>query len=157
MKNILSYKGYFTKIEYSAQDGVLFGKIEGINDLVNFESDSLKKIEKVFQDAVDDYLALCEELGQNPDKAYSGTFNVRINPALHRMIALYAIKKGESLNNTVEEAIQTYMDDTTSKKVDEIWTAVTSIKHEYKNIGFAWSNQNPYNNIIPFSKKEVVS
>jgi len=157
MKNILNYKGYFTKIEYSASDGVLYGKIEGINDLINFESDSPKEIEKAFHDAVDDYLTLCEELGQTPNKVYSGTFNVRINPELHRTIALYAIKKGISLNNAVENALQTYIDDTTSKKVDEIWNAVASMKHEYKNSGTASSNQGLYNIINPFNRERVLA
>ena len=44
--NILEYKGYYTKVEYSAEDKVLYGKIEGIKDLVNFESESPEKIEE---------------------------------------------------------------------------------------------------------------
>ena len=46
MKNILQYKGYFTKIEYSVEDRLLYGKIEGIKDLVNFESESVEEIEQ---------------------------------------------------------------------------------------------------------------
>ena len=109
MKNILEYKGYITKIEYSTEDKVLYGKIEGIKDLVNFESESVDKIEKEFHSAVDDYLQLCSDLGQEPDKVYSGTFNIRITPTLHRAIAYAAIKNGESLNSTVERAINAYV------------------------------------------------
>ncbi|MBE6938283.1 MAG: type II toxin-antitoxin system HicB family antitoxin [Ruminococcaceae bacterium] len=109
MKNILEYKGYYAKIEYSVEDHVLYGKIEGIKDLVNFESDSVDNIEKEFQSAVDDYLDLCRELGQEPDKAYSGTFNIRISPELHRAVAMQAIKNGVSLNNTVETALDQYV------------------------------------------------
>lgn len=109
MKNILEYKGYFTKIEYCAESRMLYGKIEGIKDLVNFESNNPKEIEHEFQMAVDDYLALCEDLGQTPDKAYSGTFNVRVAPDLHRAVAMRAIKNGESLNSTVEKALQVYV------------------------------------------------
>lgn len=109
MKNILEYKGYFTKIEYCAESQMLYGKIEGIKDLVNFESNDLQEIEREFQMAVDDYLALCEDLGQTPDKVYSGTFNVRVAPELHRAVAMRAIKNGESLNSTVEKALQVYV------------------------------------------------
>ena len=109
MKNILEYKGYFAKIEYSVEDHVLYGKIEGIKDLVNFESDSVENIEKEFQCAVDDYLELCHELGQEPDKTYSGTFNIRISPELHRAVAMQAIKNGVSLNNTVETALDLFV------------------------------------------------
>ena len=59
--NTLEYKGYRTKVEYCAEGKVLYGKIEEIKDLVNFESDSVDRIEKEFHSAVDDYLALCEE------------------------------------------------------------------------------------------------
>lgn len=125
MKNILQYKGYFAKIEYSAEDHLLYGKIEGIRDLVNFESESAQEIEQEFRNAVDDYLALCEELGQEPDKTYSGTFNVRISPALHRAIAIRAMKSGDSLNSTVEKAIDTFLRDDTKYAIQENWNAVS--------------------------------
>ena len=110
MKNVLEYKGYLTRIEYSVQDRVLYGKIEGIKDLVNFESDSVDGIVYEFHCAVDDYLEMCAELGETPDKAYSGTFNVRVSPILHRKLAMQAIREGETLNSTVEKAIRAYTD-----------------------------------------------
>ena len=137
MKNVLEYKGYLTRIEYSVEDRVLYGKIEGIKDLVNFESDSIEKIEYEFHCAVDDYLEMCEELGENPDKAYSGTFNVRINPSLHRKIARKAFMQGETLNRTVEKAIEAYTDDTTSRRVEEIWNAVSSYSEKVSNVSNA--------------------
>ena len=105
MNNILEYKGYYTKIEYSAEDQVLFGKIEGIKDLVNFECDNPADVEKEFHSAVDDYLALCKDLGENPDKPYKGVFNIRISPELHRKAAIAADKNGETLNAFVSNAI----------------------------------------------------
>ena len=106
MNNILEYKGYYTKVEYSAQDGVLFGKIEGIKDLVNFECGRLDDVEQEFRRAVDDYLAFCADLGEAPDKPYKGVFNVRISPELHRRAVLAADKRGETLNAFVANAIQ---------------------------------------------------
>ena len=107
--NILTYKGYITKIEYSAEDRVLHGKVEGINDLVTFESPSVAKIEKEFHSAVDDYLAFCKEVGKSPDKTYSGSFNVRISQDLHRLLALKAYQEGCTLNKAVEHAIENYV------------------------------------------------
>lgn len=60
--NILEYKGYFTKIHYSAEDKVLYGKIEEIPALVNFESVSAKDIIQEFHNAVDDYIFAMEEV-----------------------------------------------------------------------------------------------
>ncbi|MBQ9416442.1 MAG: type II toxin-antitoxin system HicB family antitoxin [Clostridia bacterium] len=105
MENTLQYKGFFTNIAYSAEDMVLHGKIEGIDDLVTFESESPLEIEKEFHAAVDDYLEHCKEIGKDPAKTYRGTFNVRIDPKLHRAIAIEAMNKGISLNQAVERAI----------------------------------------------------
>ena len=106
MNNILEYKGYFTKVEYSAEDNILFGKIEGIRDLVTFECEDVKDLEKEFHEAVDDYLAFCTDIGKEPNKTYSGTFNVRISPELHRAAAMAADRAGEKLNAYVKDAIQ---------------------------------------------------
>lgn len=133
MKNILQYKGYFTKIEYSVEDRILYGKIEGIKDLVNFESESVEDIEQEFKNAVDDYLELCQELGQEPDKTYSGTFNVRISPELHRAIALQAIRTGDSLNSTVEKAIDSFINDNTKQTVDAIWSVVSEQQYSFQS------------------------
>lgn len=107
--NVLEYKGYHTIIEFDAETFILRGKIEGISDLVNFESNDHDKIKSEFESAVDDYLVFCEEVGKEPDKEYKGTFNIRIEPNLHRKIAMMASKNGESLNSAVEKAIETYV------------------------------------------------
>lgn len=110
MKNyILTYKGYHTKIEFDSEQFVLRGKIEGINDLVNFECTDIQSIEKEFHDAVNDYLEFCKEVGKEPDKEYKGTFNVRISPELHKKLAVKAMKNGDTLNASVEKAIHKYV------------------------------------------------
>ncbi|MDD3206005.1 MAG: type II toxin-antitoxin system HicB family antitoxin [Lachnospiraceae bacterium] len=118
MKNILEYKEYLTKIEFSATDGVLFGKIEGITDLITFESDSACRIEGEFHNAVDDYLAFCKEVGKEPDKLYKGSFNVRINQELHKRLAVQSIKNGDSLNQSVEKAIKMYLNGPSIKYIE---------------------------------------
>lgn len=69
--NRLDYKGYYTLIEFDAESKVLYGKIENANgDLVVFESDLAKEIEKEFHDAVDDWLKFREEI-ENETKSES--------------------------------------------------------------------------------------
>lgn len=70
MNNILTYKGYTAKIEFSSEDLTFFAKIDGIQDLVTFESASVEDIEREFHSAVDDYLAYCAEIGKEPDKPH---------------------------------------------------------------------------------------
>lgn len=68
VSNILYYKGYYGKIEYSAEDKVIYGKIMGMHSLISFESESATDIETEFHNAVDDYLSYCEEEGIEPEK-----------------------------------------------------------------------------------------
>lgn len=104
--NILYYKGYCAKIEYSVEDKVMYGKIEGINSLISFESESALEIEGAFHEAVDDYLSYCEEVGIKPEKAYKGSFNVRVSPKLHRTLALNAMRYDLTLNNYVKRLLE---------------------------------------------------
>ena len=55
--NTMTYKGYLGSVNYSEKDQVIFGKVEGINGLVNFEGESVKELTEAFHEAVDDYLA----------------------------------------------------------------------------------------------------
>lgn len=63
----MTYKGYSARPEYSAEDGVFFGRPLGINDLVNFESENVEGLEEEFHKAVDDYLVFCSEIGKQPE------------------------------------------------------------------------------------------
>lgn len=108
MKNsdLLRYKGYSARPEYSAEDRIFYGKILGISDLVDFQSENAKDLEEEFHKAVDDYLEFCAEIGKQPQKEYSGLFNVRISPELHREVSVFAQAKGVTLNKVVEQAIR---------------------------------------------------
>jgi predicted HicB family RNase H-like nuclease len=116
-ENILEYKGYHTKVEYIAENDCLYGKIEGINDLVTFEAHDLKSVKKEFHDAVDGYLAFCEEIGQEPQKEFKGLFNVRINPELHRKLSMDADKEGISMNALIERIVSEHYNPPVKKKI----------------------------------------
>lgn len=62
--NELHYRGYVTRIHYSASDNILYGKIENIQDLVNFESDTCNGIVEEFHNAVDDYIKYKEKINE---------------------------------------------------------------------------------------------
>ena len=109
MKSTLEYKGYHTRIDFDCDAMVLRGKIEGINDYVDFEVSNPQEIEAEFHSAVDDYLAFCEEVGKKPEKEYKGSFNVRISPELHKRLALKALQENCSLNSVVEQAIVAFL------------------------------------------------
>ena len=116
MNDILQHKGYYAEIHFSAEDEVFFGKLIGINDLVNFESDSVKGLKKACIEAIEDYLKTCLEVGKMPDKTYKGSFNVRIPSDLHKQAAIFASIKNITLNDFVRYAL----DLTISKENSEL-------------------------------------
>ena len=62
------YKGYRTIPKISILDGVFYGKIAAIKDLVTWQSDTAEGITEEFHSCVDDYLDFCKEIGKEPEK-----------------------------------------------------------------------------------------
>lgn len=106
---MFNYKNYLGSVHFSEEDRVFHGKIEFIRPLVSFEGTDVDGLEAAFREAVDDYLALCQELGKVPEKAFKGTFNVRTGSRLHRHAALFAKQNGTNLNNVVIDALNNYL------------------------------------------------
>ncbi len=105
MKDILKHKDFIGSVHFSTEDEVFFGKIEGINDLVTFEGDSVNEIKKSFHEAVDDYISICREKNIDPHKSFKGSFNVRLEPELHKLAFQFATLEGISLNQFVRDAL----------------------------------------------------
>ena len=105
MANYLTYKGYVGTVEYSTEDDVFCGKIFGINDLVNFEGESVSEIKKAFEEAVDDYIETCKAIGKSPEKIFKGSFNVRVPSTIHKNAVLAASQYNISLNDFVKAAL----------------------------------------------------
>ena len=106
MKNLIEYKGYIGSIEFSQEDELFYGKVQGIRALISYEGTNAQELIEDFHDAVDAYLELCQENGKSPEKAYKGSFNIRVSPELHKKIAIYAMEHDISLNNFVEQSIE---------------------------------------------------
>jgi predicted HicB family RNase H-like nuclease len=106
MKNTLNYKGFIGSVSYSDEDQILYGKIEGINDLVTYESTQVSDLIKQFKISVDEYIESCKHFNKPLLKSFKGSFNVRIKPEIHQKAALLATMKGISLNQLVQKAIE---------------------------------------------------
>lgn len=105
MNNTMEYKGYVGSVEFSEEDALFFGKVLGVRALISYEGENARDLVEDFHSAVDDYLELCAAEGVEPEKAYKGSFNVRISPELHQKAAIAAMAKQISLNRFVEESI----------------------------------------------------
>lgn len=102
----MTYKGYSAKITFDSDAEVLHGVVIGLRDVITFRATSVEGLEAAFRDSVDDYLAWCTELGQEPERAYGGRFLLRMDPGLHRDLALAAERAGVSINAFVIACVE---------------------------------------------------
>ncbi len=109
MKNMMEYQGYFGSVNYNDEDEVFYGKLAYIRSLISYEGYDVQSLRANFREAVDDYLAVCEEKGIEPEKPFKGSFNIRPGVELHRRAAIAAQQKGMNLNKFVTEAIEQYV------------------------------------------------
>lgn len=110
MKNIMEYKGYLGSVNYNDEDEIFYGKIEYIRSLISYEGHDVESLRASFHEAVEDYLALCQEKGVPPEKAFKGSFNIRPGTELHRRAAIAAEQRGINLNKFVTEALERYLE-----------------------------------------------
>jgi predicted HicB family RNase H-like nuclease len=102
----MEYKGYIGTVDFDDKARIFHGDVINTRDVITFQGTSVDEIEKAFQDSIDDYLEWCEKDGTNPEKPYSGKFNLRLSPELHKEVTLTAKKLKISINSFVEKALQ---------------------------------------------------
>jgi len=103
----LRYKSYYGSIDYSEEDNCLFGKVIGLKKaLISYQGNTVEELRADFVDGVDGYLKHCMEEGIEPEKSFTGVFNVRIPSEIHGKVSDIAKKRGQSLNSFVKQAIE---------------------------------------------------
>ncbi len=102
----LQYGDYVARIMLDEQRGVLHGRVENMADVISFEGATVEELQREFEQSVKLYLKVCKKKGIEPKRPYSGKFVVRLNPTLHREIAVAADRQGESINKWVERALE---------------------------------------------------
>lgn len=110
MKNIMEYKGYWAKIEYSDEDECFFGIVDGLkNDSISFEGENVKQLKKDFKKAIDHYLEVCESTNTKPEIQCKGSLNIRLGIDLHNKAKIKSMEKNISINELIKEALVLYL------------------------------------------------
>lgn len=94
----MTYRGYSARVEFDAEDRIFVGHLAGVRDIVGFHGASVAELEAAFHEAVDDYLAACKKLGQDPNKPFSGRVMLRLPPEVHARASARATVEGVSFN-----------------------------------------------------------
>ena len=106
---MMKYKGYQAKVEVDPDSGVVYGRVIDTRDVIYFEATDVEQLKREFEVSINDYLTMCAEHGEDPDRPYSGNVPLRISPAVHRAAALAASAAGKSLNVWLGEAVEYHL------------------------------------------------
>jgi predicted HicB family RNase H-like nuclease len=80
MKDIMKYKDFIASVHFSTEDEIFFGKIEGIEDLITFEGESVTLLKDAFKESVEEYLILCNQLGKKPHNPQNNPMHEPASP-----------------------------------------------------------------------------
>lgn len=103
---MIEYKGFIGLVEFDSKAKIFHGDVIDTRDVITFQGKTVEEIETAFKESIDDYIDWCTEEGVSPEKPYSGRFNLRLSPELHRKAAIKAKKLHMSLNSFVEKALK---------------------------------------------------
>jgi len=103
---MLNYKGYIGHVEFDDENEMFVGEVINTKDVITFQADTAHGLKQAFVDSIDDYLEFCRLRNENPEKPFSGKFNLRISPELHREAYVAAKNSGLSLNTWVTNILK---------------------------------------------------
>lgn len=104
--NTMSHKGYAARVEFDERDNIFVGRILGIRSIISFHGETVAGLRSEFENAVDDSVRECRELGVKPEKPASGKLLLRVPPEVHGKALVVAQAAGKSLNQWATEVLQ---------------------------------------------------
>jgi predicted HicB family RNase H-like nuclease len=103
---MIEYKGYTGVVEFDPELSLFAGHVIDLRDEIYFEGASVEELTASMQRAVDHYLRVCEDRGDEAERPFSGKLNLRLGPDLHRAAAVAAAAEGESLNAWLTKLVE---------------------------------------------------
>lgn len=108
MKNMIEIQGHKAVIDYDPELELFRGEFVGLSGGADFYAADITGLKTEGAKSLEVYLAECEANQIDPFRVFSGKFNVRLDPELHRAATEAAHAEGVSLNRLVEKAISDY-------------------------------------------------
>ena len=103
---MLNYNGYIGYVEFDDENEIFSGEVINTKDVITFQSDTAHGLKQAFIESIDDYIEFCHERNEAPEKPFSGKFNLRLTPELHREAYVAAKHSGMSLNSWVCDVLR---------------------------------------------------
>lgn len=106
MKNIIDIDGHKALVSFDPEIEMLRGEFLGLSGGADFYAASVPELAEEGRQSLAVYIEMCREKNIEPFKAFSGKFNVRLDPGLHEAAATAAAAESKSLNDWVSDAIR---------------------------------------------------
>ena len=103
---MLKYKGYAGVVQFDDEAMIFHGEVIGLRDVITFRGTTPEELKKEFETSIDGYIDWCKELGQEPEKPFSGNIHLRLQPDLHAKLAAEAKFNHVSLNSYINKALE---------------------------------------------------
>jgi len=103
MNNLMIINSYKAIITYDPEIEMFRGEFINLNGGADFYAPDVKGLHKEGLASLTMFLKMCEDDGVDPQKNYSGKFNVRLSPDLHANLVVAAACEGKSINQWVVE------------------------------------------------------
>lgn len=102
---MIHYKHYTYRVTWSKEDSEYVGlcaEFPSLSYLAEEQVDALNGIVQIVQSVIEDMLREGETVpAPLAEKNFSGKFQVRIPPEMHRLLALFSAEQGVSLNRYI--------------------------------------------------------
>ncbi len=70
--NAMTYRGYEALVRYDEDAEIYHGEVMNLRDAITFQGSAAGELKQAFADSVEDYLAFCQERGEEPEKPVRG-------------------------------------------------------------------------------------
>lgn len=106
MNNVIEIDGEKAVVTFDPDIRMLRGEFVGLNGGADFYAESVPDLIEEGRRSLAVYREMCREKGIEPNRKFSGKFNVRLDPEDHAAAVVAAAAAGKSLNEWIVGAIK---------------------------------------------------
>ncbi|HMM64631.1 MAG TPA: type II toxin-antitoxin system HicB family antitoxin [Mesorhizobium sp.] len=106
MNNVMEISGEKAVVTFDPEMQMLRGEFVGLNGGADFYAESVHELIEEGRKSLAVFLEMCREKGIEPNRRFSGKFNVRLDPHDHEAAVVAAAAAGKSLNEWIVGAIR---------------------------------------------------
>jgi predicted HicB family RNase H-like nuclease len=105
MNNVIEIDGHKAVVAFDPDIRMLRGEFLGLNGSADFLAEDVEGLFREGRISLKVFLDMCAEKGIKPFREFSGRFNVRLDPELHRAAVIAAAASNRSLNEWIADTI----------------------------------------------------